>query len=351
MTLTTNGAGAIRDLPIVSGLQAGYDVGGTSTDVRFVQSETGTIIFEHSYPSADFASLDAVIVRSLFDAGVRPQSAGIVAAGGLKPDGTVKMAARTVDHWPIFDPADATRRLGIQIRVENDMVGACAGLRAGCTDFRELIPGVVLDGPRLVVTFSTGINHGFLASDGTIYKAESGHATWQPVTLIETRYLLFLRKRYQCEIISVEQAASGGQGFVNAFDFLVEEGHKFSIDPPRRALADRVRELRENERGIGQAIDQYALAADHFATAVWNLVGSILGQYLRNLILTTLPTGGIYLIGSVATGAAEYMISQTWFMSRLLPHGAMYNDLISQIPIMLVTDQTLSVRGALHLAP
>jgi glucokinase len=329
-------------------LVAGYDVGATKVDVLVRNTVTGEIVFERRYNACDFRSLEALLFQSFRDLGARPGRIVLAVAGPRQSNGDVQMSSDELG-WPLFEAVPTAMRLGIAIETVNDMGGAAAGLATlVITEQSCLRPGTAdPDGPKLLIGPGTGMGMALVLADGTLVSSEGGHAVWQPMTLTEYRYLEFLRAKYGTEAISVEQAASGGQGFDNLYDFLVCEGLE-----PSEELWRQVRQCRLQEKGIGELITSGALSGDPFCREAMELLGSILGQFSRTMALTTLPTGGIFFNGSVmqAPGVADYLVSHTSFLERFIAPGAKHADIMQTLSLHVVTDSQVAVKGALELA-
>lgn len=336
------------DTTIDQNLAAGYDVGGTKVDVRVRDKVTGDIVFEQRYQSCDFESLDELLDQSLRDLGTRPAYIAMAIAGPRRSNGDVQMTNQR--DWPLFEVAKTAERLGITIETANDMVGTAAGLAALVIEEQQLLKTGVADsdGPKLVIAVSTGVGDALLLSDGTPVAAEGGHATWQPMTDLEYRYLLFLRAKYATDTVTVEVAVSGVSGFDNLYDFLVGEMNYI----PSLVVREQVEECRQLGEGIGRVITKYAVNGyDPFCRDLMEVLGSILGQHTRNRAVGTLPTGGIFFVGSVMQAAvADYVVSHTPFLKRFVAEGAQHAEMMRAIPVYVVTDSAVAVKGALELA-
>jgi len=74
------------------------------------------------------------------------------------------------------------------------------------------------------------------------------------------------------------------------------------------------------------------------------------GSITRDLTLAYKATGGIYLTGSVALALGEYLVHETSFLERFIHNGAPHDFWLQHVPIYLVTDPHVAVKGALSLA-
>lgn len=339
----------ILNTTVDQNLAAGYDVGGTKVDVRVRDKATGGTVFEQRYESCDFPSLDALLDKSLLDLGARPARIVMAVAGPRRSNGDVQMTNQR--DWPLFEIAKTAKRLEIVIETVNDMVGTAARQAALVIGEQQLIKTGTADsaGPKLVIGVATGVGDALLLPDGTPVAAEGGHATWQPMTSLEYQYLQFLRAKYGTDTITVEVAASGLQGFENLYDFLTGEMY-YVVS---LVVCEQVEECRQLGEGIGRVITKYAVNKyDPFCRHLMEVLGSILGQHTRNRAVGTLPTGGVFFVGSVmqADGVADYLVNHTAFLERFIAKGAQHSDMMEAIPLYVVTDREAAVKGALELA-
>ncbi len=330
--------------PVDTDLCIGFDVGSTKADVLVFDFLTRIVVFSHRYPTADFHSFDALLDQVVGDLGVVPGRIMAAIAGPRKGNGDIQITNQK--SWPLFEVSKTAVRLGAKIRTVNDMVATAAGLDALVISEQGVMKSGTAEanGPQLVIAVSTGIGDAQCLPDGTPVASEGGHSTWQPMTELEDKYLRYLRDKYGADTITVELAASGSYGFPNIYDFLLSQGRK-----PGRRFAT---ELHCEHRGAGEIITRAALEGDPFCWRAMNLMGSILGQHVRNRAVGTLPTGGIYFVGSVmqASGVAAYIVQNTPFLLRFIAEGAEHSKMMAGIPIYVVNDRAIAVKGALELA-
>jgi glucokinase len=328
----------------------GFDAGGTRIRGRVVDANTGTLISEETYPTNRFGSFDELIDHVMATAGTYTAVAIFAVLAGIRQeDGNIEMT--NVQSWPVFNPAATSRRLGIPVGTGNDMLGAGAGLASVVARFIKMLRrGLRKPGPRLIVTISSGIGICLVLPDGTtIVLSEGGHTTWQPMNEAEEKYLAFLRNKYNIVTVTGERAASGGQGFSNLYDFLVSLGRK-----PSDKLAAQVKAYRAatpKPKPIGPLITRGALDGDPFCEEAMQILGSILGQLLRNYVLMFLATGGLFLIGGVSKiEILQYLVRKTSFLETLFATDAQHSDVMVDLPIDVITDDGIGVRGAAALA-
>ncbi|MBN6050983.1 glucokinase, partial [Nonomuraea sp. RK-328] len=228
---------------------------------------------------------------------------------------------------------------------------------------------------RLVVAVDSGVGVGYLDAHGRPHGTEGGHIPWQPRTRREGDYLAWLRAHWPAPrvpvqapgpaphtsapaatpaaapartpaAVSVEESISGARGFAHLYDFVA-----LNIEPAP-LLAAGVERARSERLGIAPLVIAGALAGDEFCVEVMRLFGGILGQFLRSMALVTLGRGGsVWLCGSVlrSPGVTDFLMADGCLMAAFRPAGAEHANLMDEIPVHLVHDREIGVRGALVL--
>ena len=314
----------------------GVDAGGTQISVL---ADTDPLVVV--LPLHTFGSLQDAVRHTVEQFGV-PETMVIGAAGPVQTDGSIDLTNRP--DWPTFNPMEVGAALGCTITVVNDMVIKAAGMLDAQVE--TLHPGrEAADGSRAVVTVSTGVGNAQLRPDGTVVSSEGGHTTWQPADGLEDELLWALRHRHGTRYFSIEDLIGGGHLF-KLYDALGASGYR--LEPVGTRL--RIENRRFTGAGIGPVLTELALKGDRFGELFMTVVGSLLGQYLRNLAVFALPTGGIYLTGGVMKlSVAQYLYEKTSLREAFLG-GATHNNWLADIPLYLIVDPNLGVKGALSLA-
>lgn len=307
----------------------GVDAGGTL--IRGL-----TELGETTVESANFDSFEKAL-REIFRRLGTPQTVVIGAAGVVNAKGNVSFTNRP--EWPEFIPSKIEEELGCKIHVVNDMGIKVAGLaNATVQTLRDGVP--VMGGPTAAVTVSSGV--GSAVADSS----ESGHSTWQPTNELEDAVLRELRKSHPGQqFFSVEELI-GGNHFLTLYDTLRACGYELEHVGDQAYIEG----CRRDDIGIGPFMSSGAIHGDEFCERFMKIVGSLLGQYLHNLAVSFLPTGGIYLTGGVMQPeVVQYLINRTSLL-EMMTGGSTHNGLIGNIPIYLIEDDLLGVKGALILA-
>jgi glucokinase len=331
----------------------GMDIGGTHTQVCIVNAQTGEIIDVLRFETRMFSSVDEVIAHVIsYLHAYQVVWVHATIAGRRQPNGDVEM---TNTDCPVFEPATATIRFGILVWTGNDMEGAGAGLPWSTNHvvvyFGRHKQQVVtpFDEITVVVTVSSGVGVAIRLPNGIVIPTEFGHATWQPRDACQMRLLESMRKGGV--LVTVENVVSGGSGFLNLYRFFEQEARWWRRPwtnrlRPSKEIAANVKERLRHDKPIGDLITEGALNGDPFCIKAMQVLGSVLGQHLRNVVLSTLATGGVYLIGGVAS--PEFMLWPS-FLHEFIGEGARHDDMMRGVPITVVKDPDIGAKGAAAL--
>ncbi len=333
-------------LPVDTSLFAGADVGGTKVMIVDSASE-----ITHRYETTGFRDVHAILDNYFGKLGRRPARMVLIMAGPRDDEtGVVKL---TNLDWPAFDPVAAGQRYpGTTFETMNDMVGTAAGafVEPG-VDLETLKPGTpTRTGTKLVITVSTGIGSAAAVWDShakryVFMASEGGHIGIQPENDEEAAYLKFLQAKYPH--VSAEIALSGLAGIDSIIEHTLQS-HK------TEELGQAIGRAREAGRPVGAVLLEFATEGSgtdrDVARLILNRLGGMLGSVIRDLTVAFKATGGIYLTGSIALALGEYFMEQTDFSGRFVHKGASHDSWVQKIPIYLITDPHVAVKGALAVA-
>jgi len=190
------------------------DIGGTSCRLAWVTAEAGgaqLLRFEREYPSAAFATADALIRQFVADAALKhsPDSLLLALPGPMR----IQRATLTNLDWTL-DAADMRVSLGIpHVRFINDFQAAAAGVATQAADDMISLNAqpVEPDGVRAVTGAGTGLGLAFMLPDGhgsyRCYPSEGGHIDFAPANARQAQLLEQLRTHYGH--VSWERVVSG----------------------------------------------------------------------------------------------------------------------------------------------
>ncbi len=316
------------------------DVGGTKTDLALYTVEPPrrlTLVRQHTYPSREYASLDAVLADFVPGGGERVAAAAFGIPGPVLGD----VVITTNLPWRVDRTALARAIPCERVRLLNDLEATAYGAAFQPPEaFHILNAGTARPGNRAVIAAGTGLGQAFLFWDGTRYRAaatEGGHADFAPQDDDEWALARFLRRRHP-DHVSVERAVSG-PGLFAIFTFLTEERGR----PVDAAIRERLA-----TGDPGAVIGEAALKGDSPACA--EAVEMFLGLYgaqAANLALTVMAVGGVFVGGGMVVKLLPLVAAP--FMRRFTAKGR-YADLLRGIPVRVLLDPATGRLGAAHAA-
>jgi len=322
------------------------DVGGTKTLVqRVMVDEDGLHASrEVRYPSADFQDLETLVEAFLKseDEALPIEGACLAIAAPIVDTGDGQRARVTNLPWEL-DSRSVESRCGIaRVRLVNDFEAAAYGIDTLTDD--EL--AVLQRGkprpraPRLVVGAGTGLGVAQLLWYGGEYEvvpSEGGHGDFAPADELQIALLRDLMVRYGH--VSVERLVSGS-GLVAIYEFLNRDGQAPAIG------ALQARTARDDPAAAVSA--EARRDANGTAARAVTLFVEIYGAAVGNLALVNLPYGGIYLAGGIAAKLLD-RLRDGRFLDAMARKGRM-THLLADMPVAVVTETDLGLRGAARLA-
>ncbi|MDO6585909.1 glucokinase [Salipiger sp. 1_MG-2023] len=304
------------------------DIGGTNTRVALGHGTEVDLSSARSYRNVDYPGIDAVLRQYLSETGVAPQGCCVAVAGPVRDSaGRLTNIDWTVDREMLHEATGAhTLAVLNDLQAQGHALGHIAP-----ENLTTLMPGKPASpqSARLVVGVGTGMNAApvYRLGDRTLVPpAEAGHATLGLRSDEELRLLQHVSRLHESP--GIEHFLSG-RGFERIWNWLcVEE----AIEDPKSAA--EIMALMET--GHPRAI------------AAVRMFSTLLGRVCGDLALTTLPFGGIFLIGGVARHFGPHLLSHGF------PEGfgdkGRFSEFMAQFPIHLLTDDYAALTGcACHL--
>ena len=339
----------VRALPLSRDTRMSIDAGGST--LRLVECDLeGKRLHHERYvqPKDLFTSMEQGIAKFLLGIGHRPSVAVVGAAGPIAKGRSVTLT--NLQEWPPFDIDDARDAFGIEFHLFNDLVVAAASIQALKDEdldiIREGTPEP--DGPRLIVTLSTGLNDALALpvqfGPMRFIAGESGHIPFAPRSPDELQYLEYIWQTGH-KYVSFEDAMSGKHGFRFAYQFVTQA---LRIEPLDKTAAAFV----EAGPSVGPVVSRGALEdKDPACIRAMQLLGGIMGSYLASRAASTVATGGVYLVGSISANKAEmdFFLQESPFLERFKEHGPV-TDMIDAIPILRVLHPEFGILGASEIA-
>ncbi len=316
------------------------DVGGTKADLALFARDDGRLVetrYER-FPTAAWDGLEPLIERFLGADRTRLTACAVGVAGPVR-DGRV---AGTNLPWTV-EAKPLAARLGLPtITLLNDLEAVAYGL-AGLdpAQTRLLHPGTPdSHGTVAVLAAGTGLGQAFvvMGRDGSTHAcaSEGGHADFAPRTDLEWELAQWIAARHEGHA-SWERVLSG-LGLGHVYDFLRDTGR---CSEPAWLAAERA-------AGDPNAALSAADGRAEIATQALDLFVACLGAQAGNLALTVLATGGVYLGGGIPPRIAD-RLADGRFVRAFRDKGRLAS-LVESIPVRIVLDKRIAVRGAATVA-
>lgn len=310
------------------------DIGATHARLAWARTEGAGFGIEaaESYPSEAAAGLEPLIRRFL------TEHAGTLdgAAFGL-PGPVQENVVRTTNIPWIVDGHALQQTLGVPVALLNDLEAAAHGTLVLPADgFVVLQEGIEKRGAKAVIAAGTGLGQAILAWDGRRWipsPSEGGHTDFGPRDEEEVdlwRHLVRRRGRASYEMIV------SGMGIEELYLFYASRLGVAS--PPWREGEDRA-------AAVARAADE---GSDRAASSAMERFVRIYGAEAGNLALSALALGGIFVAGGIAPRIASRMRSAV-FLEAFRDKDP-HRRVMEEIPVRLVTDPALALRGAAHAA-
>jgi glucokinase len=311
------------------------DIGGTNTRLALVTLSDGRahIRTEARYPSADYASLEAIVARFVAEHGGAGRAACFAVAGPVE-DGVCRV---TNLPWVVTAPSLAAVTGGA-VRVVNDFEAAATGVdRVAPEHLVTLQDGVVRPrAPRAVLGAGTGLGEALCVWVGDRYQSlptEGGHTDLAARNDDEEALLRWLRARHGH--VSYERVVSG-PGLAAVYEHLRER------DPAAARVEVSDALLVDDPAAV---ISRHAAAGDDALCArAFDLWAGVYGAEAGNLALKSLARGGVYLAGGIAARVLPRLRASP-FLEAFRDKGRM-RPLVESMALRVVTEPALGLLGA-----
>lgn len=315
------------------------DIGGTRTRLSLYDGRGKSLLYEAVLPSREHATFDEIALRFLSSSTHPHPSVAVLGVAG-----PIRNRVATVTNLPWrLDETKLARSLSIPVVVlANDLVVAARGCLHLPSDVMLPITETrPIKGHHMaVIAAGTGLGEARLVWDGAKYlvlPTEGGHADFAPRTPIEIELLQFLSTRFP-EHVSYERVLSG-DGLGALYDFFTSRTRTREPKEIGRKLAEGDRNAAIAELGLSRTHRPAAQAVDLFAT--------IYGAEAGNLALKELALGGVFVAGNI--GRHIVPARRELFLDGFRKKGR-FAKLMASIPVLVVTDPLVGVRGALAMA-
>lgn len=314
------------------------DIGGTKVVCARVEArgESLTVFDVVRYPSREHAALATIVADYLNKTKLTVEAVGIGVAGPVQ-DGVAHV---TNLPWTVDARALSRALGGVPVFLLNDLAAHGHGLADVAPEhLLTLHEGQSRPGNRALIAAGTGLGQAILFFDGKRHvpsASEGGHTAFSPLTVDDDDLLRFLRTRYRGHV-SWERVVSGLDGFRNLYDFL----QSVRGERPSAALAAAT----DGAHDIGEAVLDAAAAGEPFAEKVVRWFVRLYGAETGNLALKALAVGGVYVGGGIAPRLGRRWLEAGGFVAAMTAKGR-FADLLAAMPVHVVTDPDLALKGA-----
>jgi len=322
------------------------DIGGTTTRMQlteFLANKRAKVLRTAHYNNSNYQSFVAIIDDFLATSNLKNKTIKSACFGVAGPIVNDKVKFTNLP-W-VIRAADIRDKINLdKVSLLNDFVAIGYGLEMlRAKDILILNPGKpVIHGVKAYLGAGTGLGIGFMTYSEQggyhAYPTEGGHIDFAPTDETQVELLQFMHKKYHR--VSFERLLSG-PGLVNIYRFVRANkifGEK--ENPTLRFLIES-----DNKIDIAATISEYALKhRDVMAARALNIFMQVYGSAVGNLALTTLPFGGLYIVGGIAPKLLVSIKSKLFF-AAFSDKGRMSN-LIKNIPLYVVLDLDVGLQGA-----
>lgn len=315
------------------------DIGGTRTRLALYDASGKRALAEAVIPSRDHASFEDIALPFLAGEGESRPGAAVLGVAG-----PVKKGVASVTNLPwCLDQRALSRRLGIpNVLLTNDLVVAargCLHVPAGSIEVLTDAKPSPKGNNVAVIAAGTGLGEARLIWTGDRHvtlATEGGHADFAPGSPLQIELWHFLANRFP-DHVSYERILSGN-GLGALYDFFASRAGREPRSIAKR-LAQEDRNAVISELGLTRQHRPAALAVDLFV--------SIYGAEAGNLALREMALGGVFITGNI--GRTIIPPRREVFLDAFRRKGRL-SGLMADIPIAVVTDPLVGVKGALAIA-
>ncbi|MEL6503114.1 MAG: glucokinase [Pseudomonadota bacterium] len=309
------------------------DLGGTNARFKLVGDTPADDVQFETVPTADFASVEEAIAKTVLDqCPVQPRSALLAAAGPITDEGL----DLTNNHWDIR-PEDFAATVPVEeLVLLNDFEAQALSLPyLESDDLEQLTASNGKERPlreqtKVVLGPGTGLGVGLLIRAGGRWVpvgGEGGHVDMGPRNAREDAIWACLE--------TVEGRISGeqilcGDGMVNLYRAIC-------------AANDRQADLTTPAQVSNAGLDAWKRGENHPARETLDIFCTCLGRIAGDLALTTTAKGGIYLGGGITTKILPFM-AQSGLRAAFddkAPHGR----LMDRVATVAITHKVPALLG------
>lgn len=301
------------------------DIGGTHARLALTEPDSTEPVAERIVATTDFADFESVLAAYLAGTPAKITAGCLAVAGPIEDSG--RRARLTNLPWTL-DCDALERRFAInRLALVNDFAAAAMGVTvAPAESIVALQDGAPLAAaPKLVIGAGTGLGMAVLVRHEAAWRVlpgEGGHIGFSPLDEDQDRVFQALRREYGR--VTAERVVSG-PGLTNI----------------HRILSGATLDAAEIARRATREADEAALSS-------LNLFLTAYGAVAGDMAMAVLARGGVYLAGGIAAKLLPILAASPFLaaFNAKAEHAA----LAKQMPVAVVTDPALGLRGAARLA-
>jgi glucokinase len=317
------------------------DIGGTNSRLQLTRYSNRLefeVLHREHFANSDFQSFLQVLSAFLKEKPLTTKiECACFAVAGPILNGKVQCT-----NLPWFlDEADLTQELGFTVKLMNDFEAIGYGLSTLASDnVLSLQPGKRdPEGPISLIGAGTGLGIALVHSyqgHSIVTPTEGGHVDFSPTDDEQMQLLSYLRKKHHR--VSVERILSG-PGLSNVYKFCREFPLYNQQENPQLKF------LMHHAADPAADILRYATQeGDPISLRTIDIFIKCYGAASGNLALTTLPRGGLFIVGGIAPKILP-LLQDGRFLDSFLDKGRM-SSLLKDIPIQIVLDPYIGLQGA-----
>ncbi|OZB36546.1 MAG: hypothetical protein B7X44_05515 [Halothiobacillus sp. 15-55-196] len=325
------------------------DIGGTKTLLALFEEERGRILFQKRFESAIADRFDKLLADFLAEversALVKEaiNAAGFGIAGPVTGEpGSQKVQATNLP-WQMDSRTISHQLGGVPVVFANDLVVSGTAAIASKPAYRVALNPSAMEttGHAAVIAAGTGLGEALFYYDGVTHHpmpTEGGHTDFAPNDALESELWAYLRRHHNGHV-SYERILCG-RGFYHLYGFVRDQG----LAPESPHMVEKFAQVSDPSALITQ---QAVAGSDAISVRACQLFARIYGAEAGNLALKSLPFGGVFVAGAIAGHILPFL--QQEFMRGFLDKGR-FSGLLQQIPVWVVSDPELALKGAAVLA-
>lgn len=323
------------------------DIGGTNSRLQLTryQASLAEVVKRQSFKNHEFKNFKAIIEQFLAACDTAAQKVSSICLAVAGP--IVNQSVRFTNLPWFIDAAMLKQELGIKrIELINDFQAIGHGIgQLTSEDLAPLQKGEYrANAPHAIIGPGTGLGVGITLWNGQhqeVVPTEGGHVDFSPTSHTQMELLQYLRRKYHR--VSVERIVSG-PGIENIYHFVRDNPIYAAQETEALRFA-----IASEPHNIAPTISHFALEhQDPVALRVLDIFIKAYGTIAGNLALTTLPFGGLYLVGNMTNRLLE-PIKAGQFLNKFLDKGRI-SGVLERVPIYVVLEQNVGLIGAAHYA-